>query len=101
MCSTVLLSNETRLRGPDVGAGLEGDMTIPPLPNLLVREVPLVFGRHFRPEGWSLVVWVLLRRPPERKEAQRHLRDVPRLEQVRSLENFLVRYPVLFGGRKE
>ena len=38
---------------------------------------------------------MFLSRTPERKETERHLRDVARLEEVRRLEDLLVAYAVL------
>ena len=45
--------------------------------------------------------WFLLGYFTQREDAQRHLRDITGLEQVRGLENLLVRNTVLLGSAQE
>ena len=70
----------SRLAGTLVGAGLQADLGVPALLDLLVGKVPLVLGRHLRPDLRPGVVGVLLGCAPECVETKCHLWDVAGLE---------------------
>ena len=92
----------TRLRGSLVGAGLEPDHPVPALPDLLLREVPLVLGGHLGAQGGTGVLRVFLCYSGQGVETQTNLQapsrktlDIrwendrissPHLRQVSSLE---------------
>ena len=70
----------SRLAGTLVGAGLQADLGVPALFDLLIGKVPLVLCRHLRPDLRSGVFGVLLGGAPECVEAKCHLWDVAGLE---------------------
>ena len=63
----------TRLRGPLVGAGLEADHPVPALPDLLLREVPLVLRGHLGSQRGTGVLRMFLCYPGQRVETESDL----------------------------
>ena len=66
----------TRLRGSPVGAGLKPDHPVPALPDLLLREVPLILGGHLGPQGGTGVLRVFLCDSGQGVETQANLHQV-------------------------
>ena len=92
---------ETGLAVAFVGAGLEADLGVSALPNLLLGEIPLVLRRHLGPQWRSAVLGVLLGRSAEGVEAERDLGDVPGLEEVGRLKDLFVGHAVVLEGLLE
>ena len=63
------------LGGSLVAAGLESDLGVSALGDVLLREVPLVLGGHLGADGGAGVVRVLLGGPTQREQAQGHLQQ--------------------------
>lgn len=68
---------------------------------LLVGEATLILIRHLRAQAGAVVFWMFLSNSSQRVQRQCDLGDVPSLEQIRRLENFLLWYAILLDGRLE
>ena len=58
---------------------LQSDVSVPPLPDLLVREVPRVLVGHLGPNGGAGVVGVFLSDAAQSVQTQGHLRSEGKL----------------------